>query len=74
VNGTMLNGVKLAETSLLHPGDRITLGDSEVVFHSDETTSQFIAIDTDSHATNWPFRSMTMRKSAAARRRRSSQR
>jgi len=52
VNGTMLNGVKLAESALLHPGDRITLGDSEVVFHSDETTSQFIAIDTDSHATN----------------------
>ncbi len=52
VNGTMLNGVKLVESSLLHPGDRITLGDSEVVFHSDETTSQFIAVDTDSHATN----------------------
>jgi sigma-B regulation protein RsbU (phosphoserine phosphatase) len=52
VNGTTLNGVKLAETTLLHPGDRIALGDSEVVFHSDETTSQFIAIDTDSHATN----------------------
>jgi sigma-B regulation protein RsbU (phosphoserine phosphatase) len=52
VNGTTLNGVKLVETSLLHPGDRIGLGDSEVVFQSDETTSQFIAIDTDSHATN----------------------
>src|SRR5258706_306496 len=52
VNGTMLNGVKLVEASPLHPGDRITLGDSEVVFHADETTSQFIAIDTDSHATN----------------------
>ncbi|MGH9419374.1 MAG: SpoIIE family protein phosphatase, partial [Thermoanaerobaculia bacterium] len=52
VNGTMLNGVKLIEPTLLHPGDRIALGDSEVVFHSDETTSQFIAIDTDSHATN----------------------
>ena len=52
VNGTTLNGVKLAEPTLLHPGDRIGLGDSEVVFHSDETTSQFIAIDTDSHATN----------------------
>jgi serine phosphatase RsbU (regulator of sigma subunit) len=52
VNGTMLNGVKLIESTLLHPGDRIALGDSEVVFHSDETTSQFIAIDTDSHATN----------------------
>jgi serine phosphatase RsbU (regulator of sigma subunit) len=52
VNGTTLNGVKLIETALLNPGDRIGLGDSEVVFHSDETTSQFIAIDTDSHATN----------------------
>lgn len=52
VNGTTLNGVKLVEPSLLHPGDRIGLGDSEVVFHSDETTSQFIAVDTDSHATN----------------------
>jgi serine phosphatase RsbU (regulator of sigma subunit) len=52
VNGTTLNGVKLIETSLLNPGDRIGLGDSEVVFHSDETTSQFIAVDTDSHATN----------------------
>jgi sigma-B regulation protein RsbU (phosphoserine phosphatase) len=52
VNGTTLNGVKLVETALLHPGDRIGLGDSEVVFHSDETTSQFFAIDTDSHATN----------------------
>src|SRR3954453_11374166 len=48
VNGTMLNGVKLAETALLHPGDRIALGDSEVVFQSDVTTSQFLAIDTDS--------------------------
>ncbi|MEA2417741.1 MAG: phosphoserine phosphatase RsbU/P [Thermoanaerobaculia bacterium] len=52
VNGTTLNGVKLIETALLVPGDRIGLGDSEVVFHSDETTSQFIAVDTDSHATN----------------------
>jgi sigma-B regulation protein RsbU (phosphoserine phosphatase) len=52
VNGTTLNGVKLVEPALLHPGDRIGLGDSEVVFHSDETTSQFIAVDTDSHATN----------------------
>src|SRR4030088_2377233 len=40
VNGTTLNGVKLAEAALLRPGDRIALGDSEVVFHSDDTTSQ----------------------------------
>jgi len=52
VNGTMLNGVKVVDRALLHPGDRIGLGDSEVVFHSDETTSQFIAVDTSSHATN----------------------
>lgn len=52
VNGTTLNGMKLVEPALLRPGDRIALGDSEVVFHSDETTSQFIAVDSDSHATN----------------------
>jgi serine phosphatase RsbU (regulator of sigma subunit) len=52
VNGTTLNGVKLAEAAVLRPGDRIALGDSEVVFHSDDTTSQFIAIESDSHATN----------------------
>src|SRR5207302_5967318 len=50
VNGTLLNGVKIAEPVPLHPGDRIALGDSEVVFHSDESTSQLIAIDSDSHA------------------------
>jgi serine phosphatase RsbU (regulator of sigma subunit) len=52
VNGTTLNGVKLAETALLRPGDRVGLGDSEVVFQSDDTTSQFIAIDIESHETN----------------------
>jgi serine phosphatase RsbU (regulator of sigma subunit) len=52
VNGTMLNGVKVVDTVLLHPGDRIGLGDSEVVFHSDESTSQFIAVDKDSQAPN----------------------
>jgi sigma-B regulation protein RsbU (phosphoserine phosphatase) len=50
VNGTLLNGVKIAEPVPLHPGDRIALGDSEVVFHADESTSQLIAIDSDSHA------------------------
>jgi len=50
VNGTLLNGVKIAEPVPLRPGDRIALGDSEVVFHSDESTSQLIAIDSDSHA------------------------
>jgi sigma-B regulation protein RsbU (phosphoserine phosphatase) len=52
VNGTLLNGMKIIEPSALRPGDRITLGDSEIVFHADESTSQLIAIDSDSHATN----------------------
>src|SRR5437016_12561035 len=49
VNGTMLNGVKIADPVALHPGDRIALGDSELVFHSDEDSpSKLIAIDSDS--------------------------
>src|SRR5688572_18756049 len=32
VNGTLLNGTRLAGSAPLKPGDRITLGDSEVVF------------------------------------------
>lgn len=52
VNGTLLNGVKIADPVPLRAGDRIALGDSEVVFHSDEMVSQFVAVDSDSHATN----------------------
>jgi serine phosphatase RsbU (regulator of sigma subunit) len=54
VNGTMLNGSKLNGSAPLRPGDRIGLGDSEVVFEADETTShsQLIALDSDSHAKN----------------------
>jgi len=52
VNGTMLNGAKVIEPAPLHAGDRIALGDSEVVFHADESTSQLIAVESDSHATN----------------------
>jgi len=52
VNGTLVNGVKIGEPVPLRPGDRIALGDSEVVFHADETQSQLIPIDSDSHATN----------------------
>ena len=52
VNGTLLNGVKIADSVPLRAGDRIALGDSEVVFHSDEAASQFVAVDSDSHATN----------------------
>ena len=52
VNGTLVNGVKVVDPVPLRAGDRIALGDSEVVFHSDEATSQLIPVDSDSHATN----------------------
>ena len=52
VNGTLVNGVKIADPVPLRPGDRIALGDSEVVFHADDQPSQMIPIDSDSHATN----------------------
>jgi len=55
VNGTLLNGSKLHGTSVLKPGDRIVLGDSEVIFEpAEESTSrsQLIALDNSSHAKN----------------------
>jgi serine phosphatase RsbU (regulator of sigma subunit) len=63
VNGTLINGVKVNGTAPLRPGDRIMLGDSEVVFEADLTDtaegvaaadsgSQFIALDSTSHAKN----------------------
>jgi len=52
VNGTMLNGSRLTEPVRLRPGDRIGLGDSEVVFEAEDTQSQsqLIALDSSSHA------------------------
>lgn len=53
VNGTLLNGAKLNGSAPLRPGDRIGLGDSEVVFEAEESSqSQLIALDSDSHAKN----------------------
>lgn len=52
VNGTLLNGARLAAPTPLRRGDRIGLGDSEVVFHPEDTPSQLIAIDSSSHAKN----------------------
>jgi len=54
VNGTMLNGARIDGTLPLRPGDRIALGDSEVVFEPDDTGSQskIIALDSNSHAKN----------------------
>ena len=52
VNGTLLNGMKVIEPAPLRSGDRIALGDSEVVFHADDSNSQLIAVESDSHSTN----------------------
>lgn len=53
-NGTLLNGVKLVAPVPLKPGDRITLGDTEVVVEKDDITakSQIIALDRSSHEKN----------------------
>ena len=56
-NGTLLNGKKIDGSAPLRPGDRICLGDTEVVFNasservstSDET---FLALERTSHARN----------------------
>lgn len=54
VNGTHLNGARIGLPVTLKPGDRIILGDSEVVFESGDASSQsqLIALDSDSHAKN----------------------
>jgi phosphoserine phosphatase RsbU/P len=53
VNGTMLNGERVKHSAPLKPGDRITLGDSEVVFEPDHSSaSHIISFDSDSQAKN----------------------
>jgi serine phosphatase RsbU (regulator of sigma subunit)/pSer/pThr/pTyr-binding forkhead associated (FHA) protein len=53
VNGTHLNGVRIDGSAPLRPGDRITLGDSEIVFEPfDSSASQIISFDSDSQAKN----------------------
>jgi len=58
VNGTLLNGERLSGSAPLRPGDRITLGDSEVVVDGDaekpvsQSQSQLIAVDSTSHEKN----------------------
>jgi serine phosphatase RsbU (regulator of sigma subunit)/pSer/pThr/pTyr-binding forkhead associated (FHA) protein len=52
VNGTLLNGSRLSAPTPLKPGDRIGLGDSEVVFQSEDAPSQLIATDSSSQAKN----------------------
>lgn len=54
VNGTMLNGQKLFEAMALRPGDRITLGDTEVIVQGEPEEmmmrSQIVAVDSSSAA------------------------
>jgi sigma-B regulation protein RsbU (phosphoserine phosphatase) len=54
VNGTLLNGSRIVAPVPLRPGDRIALGDSEVIFEASDTSSQsqIIAVDSNSHAKN----------------------
>lgn len=54
VNGTMLNGARIVAPVPLRPGDRIALGDSEVIFEATDVSSQsqIIAVDSNSHAKN----------------------
>jgi phosphoserine phosphatase RsbU/P len=55
VNGTLLNGSKLLAPTVLRPGDRIALGDCEVVIDGDGVEgvqSQLVAVESASHATS----------------------
>lgn len=53
VNGTLLNGTKLLEPTVIRTGDRITLGDTELVVGGDAEEmlrSQIVAVDSASAA------------------------
>jgi serine phosphatase RsbU (regulator of sigma subunit)/pSer/pThr/pTyr-binding forkhead associated (FHA) protein len=52
-NGTFLNGMRVDRDRALHTGDRIRLGDTEIVFESDEhNTDRLLAVaDTTSRTT-----------------------
>src|SRR4051812_32988419 len=52
VNGTMLNGTRLLEPMSLRAGDKITLGDTELIVQGEEMLlrSQILAVDTTSAA------------------------
>src|SRR6188472_3178027 len=50
-NGTYLNGARVEHDQPLKTGDRIRLGDTEIVFETAErNTDRFIAVATDSAA------------------------
>jgi len=71
VNGTMLNGSRLTSAAVLKPGDRISLGDSELVFEQQiDSQSRIIAVDSSSQAKNLaiPLRVATDEKELGDRR------
>jgi phosphoserine phosphatase RsbU/P len=43
-NGTYLNGVRVERDEPLKSGDRIRLGDTEMLFHSEHSTDRFVAV------------------------------
>lgn len=43
-NGTYLNGARVSGDLVLHSGDRIRLGDTEILFQTEHTTDRFLAV------------------------------
>jgi len=43
-NGTYLNGARVTADLLLHSGDRIRLGDTEILFQTEHTTDSFLSV------------------------------
>ena len=43
-NGTYLNGSRVDKESLLKSGDRIRLGDTEILFQAEHSTDRFVAV------------------------------
>jgi phosphoserine phosphatase RsbU/P len=43
-NGTYLNGTRVDRDHPLKPGDRIKLGDTEIVYQADQSTDRFVSV------------------------------
>ena len=43
-NGTYLNGVRVEQDSALHGGDRIRLGDTEIIFETEHHTDRMLSV------------------------------
>lgn len=44
-NGTYVNGLRVEDRRELAPGDRIRIGDTELVFHADVPTDKFLSVE-----------------------------